>query len=112
MKRTQRLRTRRYFESMLTGILVGLMATPPGLLYGQSASTALPYVIRPQINDGSTQRSTVTNVSVFLSTNVAITASNLVLRNLSMDSAIDPTNLAVAYDTLSNYATWTFPAFP
>ena len=98
-----------FFATGLLWLLIALLALPPSLLCAQSSP---PVVVRQIVNDGSPQRSAVTNFALTFSTNVAVTVSNLVLRNLATGTPIDPTNYALAYNPTNRQATYTFPGLP
>src|SRR5436309_10953354 len=99
-------------QTTITWLLVTLMVQPvPGAM-AQVFTNPFPTVIERTINDGSSQRSSLTNLSLIFNTNVTLSASNLVLRNLTTTNRIDPTNFALAYDSSSNKATWKFPGLP
>src|ERR1051325_7034379 len=100
-------------ERILSSLLIVTLSLPDGVTLAQSAVSPDPVVTRRVINEGGSQRSTVTNISLFFHTNVALSATSLVLRNLTFtNKAIASTNLVLNYDSLSNKATWTFPSFP
>jgi hypothetical protein len=99
---------------LATGLIwftASIMAFPPGIM-AQVLAASPPTVLRHTVNDGSPQRSTVTNLSLVFSTNVSITPSNLVIRNLATNAPIDPTNFALTYDPISSKATLSFPGLP
>ncbi len=104
-----KFRTPSFIEKLITWFMVVFMATPTSVIYAQLLS---PSVVRHEVNNGSPQRSSVTNLSYYFNTNVAVGVDNLVVRNLSINTPIDPTNFALAYDANSNKASFTFPGLP
>ncbi len=70
-----------------------------------------PELISATVNDGSPQRSRVSSLTLQFSENVSasLTASDLVLMNLTTSSVIAPADMAVSYDALTNRAMVTFP---
>lgn len=104
-----KFRTPSFLEKLVTWFMVVFLATPTSVIYAQLQP---PIVIRHEVNQGSPQRSSVTNLSYYFNTNVVLGVNNLVLRNLSTNTPIDPTNFALAYDLLSNKASFTFPGLP
>ena len=96
---------------LVSVVLATVLAMPGPMALGQAFTNPYPVVILHTVNDGSTQRSVVTNLALTFNTNVSLVTSNLVLRHLQ-NGNIHPTNFALAYDTLSNKATFTFPGLP
>ena len=109
MKRNHSFLTR-CLHSVVTGVLIGSMASPDRQLLAQAAPP--PVVLYRMVNDGTPQRSAVTNLSAVFNTGVSITPSNLLLRRLGDAAPVHPTNFALTYDAVSNKATWTFPGLP
>jgi RHS repeat-associated protein len=89
-----------------TWLLIFVLVVPPRSLVGQSLP---PRVVRHEVNGGSPQRSSVTNISLYFNTNVDVTASNLVLRNLATNAPINPTNFVISWDPSTNKASFGFP---
>lgn len=104
-----KFRTPSFLEKLVTWFMVAFLATPTSVIYAQLQP---PVVIRHEVNNGSPQRSSVTNLAYYFNTNVVIGVRDLVLRDLSTNGPIDATNFALAYDALSNKASFTFPGLP
>ena len=94
-------------QRCLVWLLSCLMAQPNQITLAQAID--FPVVVERTINNGDPQRSTVTNVSLRFSSNVSVTAADLLLRNLNTGLHLDPTNFVATYDPATNRATWTFP---
>ena len=70
-----------------------------------------PTVVDLLVNGGQTQRSMATRIDVQFSEDVSdsLAPSDLTLVNLTADEPVDPSAIAVAFDPITNTATFTFP---
>jgi Dockerin type I domain len=108
-----RTHTRRFPDRVATitkWFLAGFMVQSNYLAEGQITNPS-PIVLQQLINDGSPQRSTVTNLTLVFNTNVVLSPASFLIRKLT-NGYVNPTNLAFRYDAANNKATWTFPGFP
>ena len=103
MKRTRSLSLA---DAVVTGVLIGILAIPPQLLYAQAA--AAPVVIRHEVNGGAKQRSNVDSGPVLFSEDVSasLKPEHLLLRNLKTGDVLDPSKLIRQLRSDANRAAW------
>src|SRR5207247_2249491 len=89
--------------------LLLLLAVPNGAL-SQTITNLI--VLGSSINDGTTQRSTVTNLTLTLNQPALLSVESLLLRKLTASNTVSSTNLALTYNTTNGHARSTFPGLP
>jgi len=91
------------------------LAFPAGTFHSALAGAASGLAVTSQqLNTGGNPRSRVSSITLTFSQDVgaSLSASDLIVRNLSEKTDVTPAKLSLSYDAATHRATWTFPGLP